>query len=140
MHAAKSVLVASGVALVLGGTPGFAQVAPIVDIAAVQAECTSTAACKAAIAAAIAAIEAAGLPEAQANTELGNLAAAVIEVAKETNTPVAVAGVVDMLDDIKEASTNSAQQASIETAKSSVSTGNIDQIDTGTAFGASEAG
>lgn len=140
MHFAKSILASASAVLALSGTPSFAQVAPIVDIAAIQTQCTSAAACRAAIAAAITAIEAAGLTPAQANTELGNLAAAVVEVAKEAESPIEAIDVVDMLDDIQQESTDLSQQASLEQAKSDAQAGNVDAIDTDSGFGSSDAG
>ena len=140
MRFTKSIIAGAALALSFAGSPGFAQVAPIVDIAAIQRACTSAEACKAAVAAAIAAIEAAGLPPAAVNTELGNLAAAVVEVAKEADAPIEVADVVEILEDIKDESTDTAQVSSFEEVIAEVQDSGVDDVDTDSAFGSSEAG
>ncbi len=123
--------------------PGFtvtasAQGAGIVDQANIAAVCaTSVSACEALVAQVIADLEAAGLTDAQLGTELGVVAAAVVQAAQES--PALNTGLADVLTDVAVAAPTEAQSNSIIQVADVVETGGADTIDTTTAVGGSPA-
>lgn len=134
MRQFKSVLIAL-LALPLA-TPGVAQ-APLFDSGATQAAC-SAGDCVAGVTVALADLSAQGLPDADRNSQIGALAALVIEIAK-TAPASQWTSIARALEVIAAATTDPLQRLAILDAAAMTLAGNAAQIDLATAVAASPA-